>query len=706
VYSYEVNADGYPVPTYTLTTFPVGMTIDATTGLIQWTPASGGDVTVTVEAVNGVNPSSTQSFLLTVPVPEVIPAGLVAYWHLDEAAGNTYVDITGTNNGTGNLSPTSVAGKANGAQQFNGTTTKIEVPASPTFDVAAKGNFSVEFWYKSTNAPTEYKVVIGRYIPDGGGKYWYVGFYPGSGKLSFSMVGGGVNATAYATNSILDGNWHHVAATRNGTTGESKIFVDGNLNSSAIQSLPVDFSSPTSKLEIGSLLDANILEGSLDELALHNVELSPAEILQHYTNGSHGVGYYSSYAPAITSAAPLNGTVGNVYSYEVNADGYPVPTYTLTTFPVGMTIDATTGLIQWTPAAAGDVNVTVEASNGVSPASIQSFILSVVAPIVVPAGLVAYWHLDEVAGNTYVDITGTHNGTGNLSPTTVAGKANGGQQFNGTTTKIDVPASPTFDVAANGNFSVEFWYKSTNAPTEYKVVIGRYIPNGGGKYWYVGFYPGSGKLSFSMVGGGVNVTAYATNSILDGNWHHVAATRNGTTGESKIFVDGNLNSSAIQSLPVDFSSPTSKLEIGSLLDANILEGSLDELALHNVELSPAEILQHYNNGVGGFGYFDPMAPAVAMPVKVMAVGNDVDESELAVSILSAYAFQNIEIRIIGDVKRGALATLYDLQGRVVEVKKLEEGNYNTLRIPDNTGIYILRVIDQGKMQTIKIFVKD
>ena len=43
----------------------------------------------------------------------------------------------------------------------------------------------------------------------------------------------------------------------------------------------------------------------------------------------------------------------------------------------------------------GNFNVTVEASNGVNPASTQSFIIHVTEPVVIPAGLVAYWKLDE-----------------------------------------------------------------------------------------------------------------------------------------------------------------------------------------------------------------------------------------------------------------------------------------------------------------------
>ena len=57
--------------------------------------------------------------------------------------------ITGVNNGTGTTTP--VAGQVNGAQQFNGTTNKIDVPANPSLDFTANGNFSVEFWYKVLN---------------------------------------------------------------------------------------------------------------------------------------------------------------------------------------------------------------------------------------------------------------------------------------------------------------------------------------------------------------------------------------------------------------------------------------------------------------------------------------------------------------------------------------------------------------------------
>ena len=49
--------------------------------------------------------------------------------------------------------------------------------------------------------------------------------------------------------------------------------------------------------------------------------------------------------------------------YDVNATGNPTPTFALTVFPAGMTINPTTGLISWTPTALGLENVTVTAEN-------------------------------------------------------------------------------------------------------------------------------------------------------------------------------------------------------------------------------------------------------------------------------------------------------------------------------------------------------
>jgi hypothetical protein len=77
-------------------------------------------------------------------------------------------------------------------------------------------------------------------------------------------------------------------------------------------------------------------------------------------------------APAIVSTAKTTATVGVEYSYEVSANGNPMPTFSLPTAPSGMTINAQSGMIIWTPTTAGSFDVTVRATNRVSSAD-QNF---------------------------------------------------------------------------------------------------------------------------------------------------------------------------------------------------------------------------------------------------------------------------------------------------------------------------------------------
>jgi trimeric autotransporter adhesin len=71
--------------------------------------------------------------------------------------------------------------------------------------------------------------------------------------------------------------------------------------------------------------------------------------------------------------------------------------------------------------------------------------------------------------------------------------------------------------------------------------------------------------------------------------------------------------------------------------------------------------------------------------------------------LSAYAIRNFEIRLKGDVSKQAIATLYDVQGRVILTRTLEGGSLNVIRTPYvKTGIYMLFVKDGEKIQGFKL----
>jgi glucose/arabinose dehydrogenase len=94
-------------------------------------------------------------------------------------------------------------------------------------------------------------------------------------------------------------------------------------------------------------------------------------------------------APAFTSTPVTNAIAGAAYAYDADADGNPAPTYSLPTAPAGMSIDAATGEISWTPAATGSVSVAVRAANGVAPNATQSFAIAVAADMPPVASMTA-----------------------------------------------------------------------------------------------------------------------------------------------------------------------------------------------------------------------------------------------------------------------------------------------------------------------------
>lgn len=92
-YIYDVNASGNPAPVYYLSTKPNGMTINQNTGVISWSPTSAGTYNVTVDAENGVNPSVSQSFTISVSAirnPD-FPSGSVA--SLNDGLEYSYYEI-------------------------------------------------------------------------------------------------------------------------------------------------------------------------------------------------------------------------------------------------------------------------------------------------------------------------------------------------------------------------------------------------------------------------------------------------------------------------------------------------------------------------------------------------------------------------------------------------------------------------------------
>jgi hypothetical protein len=116
---------------------------------------------------------------------------------------------------------------------------------------------------------------------------------------------------------------------------------------------------------------------------------------------------------------------------------------------------------------------------------------------------------------------------------------------------IDNPHRP---VDVSHNFTIEFWMRAlpnentatTCAGNQWyfgNIIIDRDI-FGEGDYGDYGIALGNRRIMVGVEVGNNGTTGVCGNTIVDdGNWHHIAVTRNATNGAVRLFVDGQLDAS-------------------------------------------------------------------------------------------------------------------------------------------------------------------
>lgn len=319
--------------------------------------------------------------------------GTLAYWKLDEISGPSYADFQSNHTGQcAGVCPTSVAkGWVNGAQAFKKKTTGIDIPVIPgdnSFNWGKNDSFSIELWMRGIHGETcaiadvaHNEVFIGRDDFANSLLHWWVGCTGGTGAARFQLEDTTGSSQILEGPAITDGFWHYLVGVRDGAGNANRLYVDGIEVKSAVKVYPAGFNSAAAALNIGWLNRSagHHFQGVIDEVAIYNKALSVSEIQAHYNNGQPGPGYCGGpFAPRITSNPNISAEIGQPYTYTVAAVGSPVPTYTLDTEPLGMTIDPATGVISWLPAPTqqGFHNVQVRASNS-EGTDIQLFIIGV-----------------------------------------------------------------------------------------------------------------------------------------------------------------------------------------------------------------------------------------------------------------------------------------------------------------------------------------
>jgi len=375
-YSYRVGASdpNGDALTFTLSQAPAGMAIDATTGAIAWTPASGqtGLQPVVVRVTDPGGLAATQSFAIVVTVPNVAPV-ILSSPVVTAIAGAAYTyDVD--------------AADANGDTL---THALVQAPAGMSIQ-AASGLIT----WSPTYAQVGRLAVVVR-VSDAGGL---------AATQSFDIVVGGnprIDLSTPATRTADAGgavaitlNWVRVPTSSDTlqfmhlvNAGGQIWSVDDHWTTSATwtagaftetRTINVPPGLPAGTYDIRVGLSGGNPWGNF-ALATGTGVTDPAGD-RRYRVGSITV---TSRAPQITSTPVATAAIATAYVYDVNAtdaEGDPF-TFSLAQAPAGMTIDAASGLIQWTPTAGqlGAQAVTVRATDSGGFVGTQSFIVTVAA---------------------------------------------------------------------------------------------------------------------------------------------------------------------------------------------------------------------------------------------------------------------------------------------------------------------------------------
>ena len=221
---------------------------------------------------------------------------------------------------------------------------------------------------------------------------------------------------------------------------------------------------------------------------------------------------------------------------------------------------------------------------------------------------IAYWKMDECQGGSANDSSGngfvgtinlsttgsqtttTGNGTCTTSAATPwyngrVGKFNSSINLDGTSDYISISDANALDLT--DNLTLSAWVKRGSTGST------QYILNKGTNA-YALYFDSSNTINLAMQGTGNIVTS--TSALTDtSNWHHIAATWNGTTG--KIYLDGVDVSGSTTSRTL--AANTTALSIGAdMTPANYLNGKIDEVQLFAYPMTPNQIVMLYNQNVG------------------------------------------------------------------------------------------------------------
>jgi hypothetical protein len=271
--------------------------------------------------VRATNPVGNSSYT-AVAHATTVSASPVDVYSFDEGAGTIAGDSVGTNTGVlvGATKPQWVPGQiGSGALSFSGTgaynqTNQSAVQVSSNLVASLGTTSTLAVWVKTTqtgsNTHSQAPAITG--VDQAGTTSdinW--GTLNASGQIGIYV---GDSGGVYSTTPVNDGQWHHVAITRDAFTGQVQLYIDGVLNGSAALDVGTKaaqfylIGALTDRNNAGYVTGANYFNGQLDEVRIYNRVLTATEISALGQPPSAPMGLSASTVPDVGTMLQLSWT--------------------------------------------------------------------------------------------------------------------------------------------------------------------------------------------------------------------------------------------------------------------------------------------------------------------------------------------------------------------------------------------------------------
>jgi hypothetical protein len=232
-------------------------------------------------------------------------AGPLAYWRLGERSGpaldsgassgaqnGTYAGFAASNLGQAGPQPsdTIVSRPLTGFEADNasprfGGSSRMTVPDTGVFNFASARVFTLEAWVKGGSAQEAGAAIIAKGT-GGGGEQFAIDVF--NGTYRFFAWDGGVPNNAFVAGASVgpDDTWQHLVAVLDQPAGRMKLYVNGVERASVTPRATLvntthEVSIGARKTSASTGYDLNF-DGRIDEVAIYNRALTPAEITAHF----------------------------------------------------------------------------------------------------------------------------------------------------------------------------------------------------------------------------------------------------------------------------------------------------------------------------------------------------------------------------------------------------------------------------------------